>query len=306
LDYSPHSIIRPYYACSDASVPSSGDRKFPAHWRSRVWHRTAFCLRPVRETAKGKTSAGSLIKLQRNLLYSVYVVTAAVIFALLTPSGGSAQDNPSSSGNPQDVCKQFALLDRIDCQTCISQGQPSARCEAEAFLGRGPLRTMLKEEGTAPAVVQQFPVTAPPPSAATTNWCADSSSPWHSLAMCPPINSPGAGIFAPISPASPQIWSWASPAQSPGNNGWPQQVSPGPVTKKDISTLCKAVKTATGIADRTLTVKGIIDTFHLSPGEAETVAETARTAAANRSLIFLIAAGTILYVVTEECKPESP
>jgi hypothetical protein len=245
------------------------------------------------------------MRLQRNLPYSVYVVTAAVIFALLTPSGGSAQDNPSSSGNPQDVCKQYPLLDQIDCETCISQGRTSLQCEAEVFLGRGPLRTMMKEEGTAPAVVQQFPVTAPPPSATASNWCADSSS-WHSLALCPPINSPEASLFAPISISSPQILSWAQPAQSPGNNGWPQQASPGPVTKKDVSTWCKAVNTATGIADRTLTVKGIIETFRLSPGEAETVAETARTAASNRSLIFLIAAGTTLYVVTEECKPESP
>jgi hypothetical protein len=45
------------------------------------------------------------------------------------------------------------------------------------------------------------------------------------------------------------------------------------------------------------------DILGLNSGDAETVVESARDAASNKTLLFLIAAGTAVYVVKEQCKP---
>jgi len=210
------------------------------------------------------------------------IIAALALIAPSVVAIASAQDNPSGYLNPTDVCVRYPLLDRLDCQTCISQGQPAARCEAEAFLGEGPLRTMMKGQRT-PAVIQQFPLTD---AARTEN------------------ATPQPMAFPTIVPFNPQVWALAPPSQNPGPVQ-PQQVVPGPETQKDVFTWCKAINTASGIAESTLMVKDIAGTLGLSAGEAETVAESARVAASSRSLLFLIAAGTAVYVVTEQCKPDA-
>jgi hypothetical protein len=56
-------------------------------------------------------------------------------------------------------------------------------------------------------------------------------------------------------------------------------------------------------ADYTLKVSGAAKLLGLSAGQAESVAETVRMAASDRTLIFLVAAGAAVYVVSQQCAP---
>jgi hypothetical protein len=221
------------------------------------------------------------MKLQQNLLYGVCIATAAMIIAVQTAFIGSAQDGSPGSGDPTAVCEKFPLLDRLDCQTCISKGQPTVRCETEAFLGEGPLRKMMKG-GATPTVINQFPVTVTPS----------------------PDTIPQPLAFPTITPLNTQVWGLLPQPRNPGLME-PQPIASGSITKGDISNWCKALNTANGIADYTLKINGAAEILGLTTGQAETVAETARAAASKRTLVFLIAAGAAVYVLSKQCTPST-
>jgi len=85
----------------------------------------------------------------------------------------------------------------------------------------------------------------------------------------------------------------------------PQPIASGSITKGDISNWCKALNMANGIADYSLKINGAAKILGLTTGQAETVAETARAAASKRTLIFLIAAGAAVYVLSKQCTPST-
>jgi hypothetical protein len=219
---------------------------------------------------------------RRNLPGGARVAIAAALIAMQTAAVVSAQTDSTDSSNPTAVCDQYSLLNRLDCQDCIRQGQPRVRCEAQAFLGTGPLNKSFIS-APAPKVLDQFPVATAAP--ATT-------------AIQP-------NAFPTLAPPGPQLWGLLPQMQAPGVIQ-AQPIESNAITKAQVSTWCKAFNAANGIADNTLKVSGAAELLGLSAGQAESVAETARAAAANRTLIFLVAAGAAVYMVSQHCAPATP
>lgn len=221
---------------------------------------------------------------RRNLLGGVRAaIIVTTLIAIQTGSLVSAQTSPTDASNPTAVCDRYSLFNRLDCQDCIRQGQPPVRCEAQAFLGTGPLNKSFTAAPTTPKVVDQFPVTTTAPAAAPSQ--------------------PNA--FPTLAPPGPQLWGLLPETQNSGVIR-PQPIESNSITKAQVSMWCKAFNAANGIADNTLKVSGAAELLGLSAGQAESVAETARAAASNRTLIFLVAAGAAVYVVSQHCAPATP
>jgi hypothetical protein len=213
---------------------------------------------------------------------------------------------------------QFATF---SCHLCIDQISPSefmrptpSDCRQRAIVSDRILAntalSKLMTQATPPSVIQQYGI-SPPQSSMTVFQPQLSPVPSEAgLSGLPPVKL---GVtaqptpFSTVAPVNPQVWSLTPRRPLPRRPDFSalelQPLPSKPITKQNLSAWCEAFNTVKGVTESTLAVRETAGMLGLTAEDTANVASIAREAALNRTLIFLVAAGTVVYVVGKQCAP---